>query len=185
MKESYEQEEVILGIDFIRSFGQNWKEEGYIKGILHFGHKTYERKDIYMNNLFRKLFSFTFVFILLMTFCILPTIASAGTRVISQISPTHRVVLNTFKSSEATSTIGRSHLETYKNTKYTSVGVHRQYSSGSDTAWSMSVGQRAQFNDLFGIPGNYGNTAGTSRTYNLTLPAQKKISFYSYRNYEA
>ena len=125
--------------------------------------------------------------ILFMSFCVIPTLASAGTRVISQDPPGQelirwRTILITNQITNNSSQIMSSQNSgRYKNTTKSPKNITRKFSSGADTQWKMGIGTNAQRSDLVGFPGNYGSTVGTSKTINVHLNPGQTANFYTYR----
>lgn len=116
----------------------------------------------------RQLTAYTLTFVLLAVSCVIPTVASAGSRTESDPAQAeYRYLIETEFASCPTSTVGTVTMGTYVNNGSKPRTITRNC-KGTSSSWSTSLGAHAALGDLSGKPSDY----------NVSKPSQATVSAY-------
>ena len=129
-----------------------------------------------MKNSVNRLISVAVMIALLLTSCVIPMSAMAGTRVISESADgLYRVVINSTKDVEQRNYEYIEKLGTAENHTKKEMTVKRTYSRDNKRTY-LSIGANADKRDLNGLPGNI-----STKTFNVKLKPFFTVTFYGKR----
>ena len=126
-----------------------------------------------MKNKLNRLISVAVMIALLLTSCVIPMSAMAGTRVISETETNREIISTTVVKQVRRSIGGRITLGSFKNTGKKEVTVNRSYSRQNQVR-SLRIGTNANRSDLTGFPGSV-----STKKFSVKVKPSVTVYFYA------